>query len=130
MKYCKNCATENPDGANRCQNCGELLEGAMDHMAANGYGNSVPYGTAYNYAPKVVIIPEENRALSMWEYLLYQILFSLPTIGFIITLVFCFGGTKNINLKNFARSFLCLYLLCVILVVVVFILALSGMINP
>ena len=45
-------------------------------------------------------IPLEYKPISMWGYFGYQILFALPIIGFIILLVFAFGGTNNINLKT------------------------------
>lgn len=48
-------------------------------------------------------IPEEYKPISMWGYFGYEILFSLPIIGIILLIVFSLGGTKNINLKNFAR---------------------------
>ena len=62
-------------------------------------------------------LPEEYRPISMWWYLGYQILFSIPCVGFIVLLVFAFGGTKNVNLKNFARSYFCFTIILVVLVV-------------
>ena len=56
----------------------------------------------------------------MWGYFGYQILFAIPLIGFILLLVFALGGTRNINLRNFARSYFCLLIILVILVLVVF----------
>ena len=63
-------------------------------------------------------IPEEYKPLSMWQYFGYQILFTLPLIGFIILLIFSFGGTKNINLKNYARSFFCYFILMLIIIAI------------
>ncbi len=51
-------------------------------------------------------LPEEYKPLGMWAYFGYEILFSIPIVGFIFLLVFSFGATKNINLRNFARSYL------------------------
>lgn len=62
-------------------------------------------------------LPEEYRPISMWGYFGYQILFSIPCVGFIVLLVFAFGGTKNVNLKNFARSYFCFTIILVVLVV-------------
>ena len=56
----------------------------------------------------------------MWGDLGYQVLFAIPLIGFILLLVFALGGTRNINLRNFARSYFCLLIILVILVLVVF----------
>ena len=43
----------------------------------------------------------------MWGYFGYEILFAIPLIGIILILVFSFGGAKNKNLRNFARSYFC-----------------------
>ncbi len=63
-------------------------------------------------------IPEEYKPISMWGYFGYQLLFCIPCVGFIMLLVFAFGGTQNINLKNFARSYFCIWVLSIILLVV------------
>ena len=70
-------------------------------------------------------IPEEYRPLSMWAYFGYQLLFSIPCVGFIILLVFALGGAKNINLRNFARSYFC-YLIVMIIVIVILFLLIGG----
>ena len=64
-------------------------------------------------------LPPEYRPISMWGYFGYEILFSIPIVGFILLLVFSFGGTKNVNLRNFARSYFCLLILVVIFAIVV-----------
>ncbi len=61
--------------------------------------------------------PEEYRPLSPWAYFGYSILFSIPLIGLIVNLVFCFSS-GNINRRNYARSFWCAYLLAAIIIVV------------
>ncbi len=66
--------------------------------------------------------------ISMWGYFGYQVLFAIPVIGFICLLIFAFGGTKNINLRNFARSFFCVTILALILCVMIFI-SLLGMMQ-
>lgn len=69
-----------------------------------------------------VNIPEEYRPISMWGYFGYELLFSIPCIGFIILCVFALGGTRNINLKNFARSYFCLLIIGLILGLIIFLL--------
>lgn len=64
-----------------------------------------------------VNIPSEYKPISMWEYFGYQILFAIPIIGFILLLVFALGGTKNINLKNFARSYFCLFIIVIVILI-------------
>ena len=69
--------------------------------------------------------PEEYRPLSPWAYFGYSILFSIPLIGLIVNLVFCFSDV-NINRRNYARSFWCAYLLAAI-VIVIFLVAAPAM---
>lgn len=61
-------------------------------------------------------IPSEYKPISMWGYFGYEVLFSIPFIGFIALLIFSFGGTQNQNLKNFARSYFCFLILAIIFV--------------
>ena len=63
-------------------------------------------------------IPPEYRPISMWGYFGYELLFSIPCVGFILLLIFSFGGTQNVNLKNFARSYFCLLIIAVVLFLV------------
>lgn len=62
-------------------------------------------------------LPREYVPLSPWAYFGYSILFSIPFIGFILLVVFSFIG-DNINRRNFARSFFCIYVLIIIVAVV------------
>ena len=78
---------------------------------------------------KVLNIPEEYKPISMWGYFGYQLLFAIPCVGFILLLVFSFGGTKNVNLKNFARSYFCVLIITVILFVIIFLVAGAGALS-
>lgn len=71
------------------------------------------------YTTKTVNIPEEYKPISMWGYFGYELLFSIPCVGFILLLVFAFGGTKNVNLKNFARSYFCYFIIAAAITVIV-----------
>ncbi len=74
-------------------------------------------------------IPDEYKPISMWGYFGYEILFSIPVIGFILLLVFSFGGSKNINLKNFARSYFCFFIIEVIITIILALLIGFGVIS-
>ena len=63
-------------------------------------------------------VPSEYKPISMWGYFGYELLFGIPVIGFIILLVFAFGGSGNINVKNFARSKFCYVILLFVIFVV------------
>ena len=66
-------------------------------------------------------IPYEYEPISMWGYFGYEILFSIPIIGFIVLLVYAFGGTRNINLRNFSRSYFCLFIIAMIIFIIFFV---------
>lgn len=65
---------------------------------------------------QTISIPEEYKPISMWGYFGYEILFSIPCIGWILLIVFAFGGTKNVNLRNFARSYFCFLIVSLVLI--------------
>lgn len=58
--------------------------------------------------------------VSMWGYLGYQLLFSIPCIGLILALVFAFGGTKNIHTRNLARAYGLLYAISLVLTIIIY----------
>lgn len=69
--------------------------------------NGVPianYDARFDYTP-----------IGMWGYFLYSILFNIPLVGWICWIIFAVGGTRNINLRNFARSYICLYIVMFVL---------------
>ncbi len=81
------------------------------------YQNTQPTGQNYGG------IGNDGRdytPISMWGYFGYNILFWIPLIGIILVLVFAFGGTRNVNLRNYARSQFCSLILAVIILLVVF----------
>ncbi len=68
-------------------------------------------------------IPSNLRPISAWGYVGYQILFSIPLVGFILLIVFSFSDT-NINRRNFARSYFAILLLALIFGIIMSIVAL------
>ena len=70
-------------------------------------------------------IPEEYTPISMWGYFGYSLLFSIPIVGLVCIIVFSFGGSGNINLRNFARSYFCW--LIIGLIICAFLLLFGGM---
>ena len=73
-------------------------------------------GSSYNGS-------EDNTPITMWGYFGYQLLFSIPCVGIILILMFSFGGTKNVNLRNYARSQFCYW---IVIAVLLLILTLAG----
>lgn len=68
-------------------------------------------------------LQNEYRPLSAWAYFGYNLLFAIPLVGFIMLIVFAFDSS-NINRRNYARSFFCVYLILFILLIIVLILCL------
>lgn len=66
------------------------------------------------------LIPAEYTPISAWGYFGYQLLFAIPIVGFILLIIFSCGGTSNINLRNFARSYWCGLVVALIIFAVVF----------
>ncbi len=60
---------------------------------------------------------EKYRPLSPWAYFGYSLLFSIPLIGFIFLIIFSFNS-RNINRRNYARSFFCAALVWFVFIVV------------
>lgn len=71
---------------------------------------------------------QENRPLSPWAYFGYGILFSIPVIGFILLIVFSFAG-RNVNRKNFARSYWCKLIVIVAILLILIVLILTGVLR-
>ncbi|MBO5286360.1 MAG: hypothetical protein J6B16_05630 [Clostridia bacterium] len=55
-----------------------------------------------------------TEPLSPWTYFGLTLLFYLPIIGLVFLIIYSFDNT-NINRRNFARSYFCLFMLSVFL---------------
>ena len=98
--------------------------------AYNSNFNSA-YNTGSNYQNNQTdltnINGEDYTPISPLGYLGYWIVFSIPCVGFILMLVFSFGGTRNVNVKNMSRGLLIMSVITVILTIfLIFALALIG----
>ena len=69
-------------------------------------------------------IPSEYKPISMWGYFGYEILFSIPVIGFICLIIMSFAA-GNKNVKNFARSYFCLFIITLVVTIVLVAIALA-----
>ncbi len=72
---------------------------------------------------KTFRVPAELKPISPWGYFGYELLFTIPLVGLVMLIIFSLGGTKNINLRNFARSQFCVLLVILILCGIVFLFA-------
>ena len=60
-------------------------------------------------------LPEAYRPLSPWAYFGLSILYSVPVIGWIFLIAHALAS-RNINKRNYARSFFCIYILAAIVI--------------
>lgn len=58
-----------------------------------------------------------NKPISMWGYFGYQILFSLPVVGWILVIVLSFAS-PNVNVRNFARSYFCVLIVAAVIILI------------
>lgn len=129
---CSNCGKENVDGVRFCAECGTALpaqsQPAQGQPAQSQSAQSQPVQPQYVQQPPQYMqpqgngmqnIPPEYKPISMWGYFGYELLFAIPCVGFILLLVFAFGGTSNQNVKNFARSYFCLLIVMAVLIAII-----------
>ena len=74
-------------------------------------------------------LQEQYRPLSPWAYFWLQILYAIPILGIIFLIIHAIGS-YNINRRNFARSYFCVYVIIgIILIVIISTGALSGILE-
>lgn len=124
--YCKNCGAENNNTSRFCKECGASMDAATESNP--GYQNTSatsdqPTTIIRGYAP-----PGAYKPISMWGYFGYELLFAIPLVGFICLIIFSVSS-RNLNLKNFAKSYFCVYIVAIIVAVVGVLLMASGIIT-
>lgn len=118
MKYCGKCGNELYDDDMVCPNCGTPNKAYVRRERTGDTNRRVP-----NDSINMNIDRWDYTPISMWGYFGYEILFLIPFIGFILLIIFSVGGTRNINLRNFARSYFCLIIILLVLLVLCVIIA-------
>ena len=122
---CIKCGTENTSNAKYCIKCGGLMVNrAVNRNVQQTRSSMHPENMVHknNDVVKEPMISNYNpvwdyNPLGMWAYFGYSILFAIPLLGAILVIVFSVGGTKNINLRNFARSKLCIFIIAAMIAV-------------
>ena len=127
---CPSCGTENPEGTKFCAGCGTNLQNqaptnTYTPPAQPQYAAPQQYYAAPTTPPTTPTIPEEYKPIGAWMYFLWNIVFSIPLVGLVLLIVFSCGGTSNINLRNYARSFFCALLVAVVFIILMTILGVS-----
>lgn len=99
----------------------------MNIQQCPSYQQAAPMQPMINMAKvKPSDLGKDFTPIGAWGYFGYGILFSIPLVGFILLLVFSLGGTNNVNLRNFARSYFCALVLLIIIYVFLAALGLSA----
>lgn len=118
IKLCKEMEQSKPVGVPTNVNNTNMtgVPPVANYANVNGIPPIANYDARFDYTP-----------IGMWGYFLYSILFNIPFIGWICWIIFAVGGTRNINLRNFARSYICLYIVSFVFLLIIglFIAALS-----
>ena len=140
--FCPKCGTEVSDDKAFCPECGNPLKsqaqqasgarqtagaqqasegqqtaGAQQSWQATGAQNGARPHPQVQFQSDTVVLPDEYKPISMRGYFGYEILFSIPIVGFIVLIVLSING-KNQNVKNFARSYFCFTIIVLILLVI------------
>ena len=63
-----------------------------------------------------------HRPISAWAYFGYSILFAIPVVGLIVNIILCLSD-DNINLRNYARSYWCFFVVFIVVAMFVAIIA-------
>ena len=92
LRYCKNCGLLLPHDADRCPQCGAPAPLAVRPAAPL-------YGTPDDHEAEPTA-----EAMSQGATTGTMILFAIPVVGFILALVWSFGGTHNEARKRLARA--------------------------
>lgn len=60
----------------------------------------------------------DNTPISPWKYLALEILYSIPIVGLVFLIIHAIGA-RNINKRNFARSYFCFVILLAIIILII-----------
>lgn len=133
--FCSNCGKELQPGIKFCDECGHPVprtvipeEPKPEPVKPEEPKREEPADTPIFKPEPEPVVPAENRPLSPWAYFGYSLLFSIPVIGFILLIIFSFAG-KNVNRKNYARSYWCWLILVLAFALIAVIIVLTGVLR-
>ena len=99
--FCENCGNKLPEGAKFCGGCGAKTEPVQPAYTASYYQQAYapPQPAAYSGQPG-------TEPLRVGQYIGMLLLMCVPILGVILLFVWSFGGSVNLNKKNYARAML------------------------
>lgn len=133
--FCNNCGASIDDNSRFCLYCGQQIDRSNfnNNMNENSFeeaenqyeaykGNNQQYNEQQSNnindnKPKFVNTLS-YEPIGMWGYFGYEILFTIPIIGFILMVVFSISS-NNINVRNFSRAYLVISLIGLILLFII-----------
>lgn len=133
--FCENCGNKLPDGAKFCGGCGaktEPVQPAYTAAAEPARARPIPpptYTSSVRAEPSYqqAYTPQQPSAYSgrggsdplrVGQYIGMLLLLCVPILNIILLFVWSFGGSVNLNKKNFARASLILGAIGLILSIV------------
>ncbi len=119
--FCSNCGKKVDDGVVFCPYCGAKNDqGAGQSASQEKQDRTVPATQPIVIQQRQITesdLPERFRPLGAWAYFGYTLLFAIPIVGFICLIVFSFSDS-NINRRNYARSYWCVFALALIITLI------------
>ena len=127
--FCEKCGNKLPDGAKFCGGCGaktEPLQPAYTAAEEPAPARSAPppayappVQTAYaSQQPPAYSQKPDSDPLRVGQYIGMLLLMCVPILNIILLFMWSFGGSVNLNKKNFARASLILGAIGLILSIV------------
>lgn len=120
---CMKCGNEMAQGSKFCIKCGTPVAEQRVQQSRQITPQRNMEINQQQQADREQMMPDYRRdldykPLGMWSYFGYDILFSIPVIGWIFLIAFACGASNNINLRNYARSKFCLIIVLLVILVV------------
>ena len=99
LRFCKNCGLLVPHDAHTCPQCGAPVPPHAAPAAPQG-GTAPLYGTPDREDEPAI------EAMSQTATTITMILFAIPIVGLVLSLVWSLGGTHDPARKRLARAYL------------------------
>lgn len=122
--FCPKCGSNVPDSTKFCPTCGALLADEAQQAPAT---EPQPQPQYQPQQPVYQAAPADNpAALKVSQFFWLVFLTGIPLVGFILTLVWGFGGDVNENKRNYCRAKLVWLLIGIAVTVIFTIIAVAG----